>query len=118
MEKADFFEDIAIAMDRWTSVVSSALTDSSAKLHWVEDPVPYQEVCRALNAAGVEASAVRQILSQCLRGFAISMLTVLDGGTAADEGGRVYVVDEDGNRLGEGLHDEFVTHLLDTNRMT
>jgi hypothetical protein len=41
----------------------------------------------------------------------------LDGGTSLAEKGRLYVVDERGNRLGEGLHEDFVGYLLETGRL-
>jgi len=54
------------------------------------------------------------MLSECLRGFSVTLLTALDGGTAPAEKGRIYVVDEEDTRLSEGLHDDFVGHLFDT----
>ena len=46
-----------------------------------------------------------------------STLVVVDGGTASAEIGRVRLVDEGGEPLGEGLHELFVDHLFDTGRM-
>jgi len=41
----------------------------------------------------------------------------MDGGTALAEKGRLYVVDEHGRRIGEGLHEDFVRYLMDTGRL-
>lgn len=115
--KSDLFEDIATSMDSWTEAVSDALTKPGADLMWVEQQEPYQKLQRALAAAGVDGSDLKKVLAECLRGFAVSILTAVDGGTALAEKGRVYLVDGDGNNLGEGLHDDFVSHLLDTGRL-
>ena len=60
---------------------------------------------------------VSKVLSECLRGFGVSFLTALDGGTSLAEKGRLYVVDERGNRLGDGLHEDFVGYLMETGRL-
>lgn len=115
--KSDLFEDIAESIDSWTEAASDALTKPDADLIWVDEQEPYQRLQRALAAAGVDGDDLRKVLAECLRGFAVSILTAVDGGTALAEKGRVYLVDGDGNNLGEGLHDDFVSHLLDTGRL-
>ncbi|WP_431128879.1 hypothetical protein [Variovorax paradoxus] len=115
--KLDFFEDIAVAMEHWAGVASFALTDSHAGLEWVEEQQPYRRIQLALENSGVTTEDLAKILSECLRGFSVSLLTALDGGTALAQKGRLYVVDEEDNRLGEGLHDDFVGHLFDTGRL-
>lgn len=115
--KFDLFEDVAVSMEFWTKIASKALTDSYAKLGWVEEEEPYKKIQEALKDSGVDELDVAKVFSECFRGFAVSFLTALDGGTALAEKGRIYVVDEDDVRLGEGLHQDFVGHLLGTGRL-
>lgn len=115
--KSDLFEDIAVSMDSWTDAASDALTKPGADLIWVEEQETCQKLQRALIAAGVDGDDLKKVFAECLRGFAVSILTAVDGGTALAEKGRGYLVDGDGNNLGEGLHDDFVSHLLDTGRL-
>lgn len=117
MTQTDFFEDIAISMEHRTKVVSIALTNPHAELEWVEEQEPYRRIQHALENSGVAIEDVAKVVSECLRGFSVTLLTALDGGTALAEKGRLYVVDKEGTRLGEGLHDDFVGHLLDTGRL-
>ena len=116
-KKADLFEDLATAVESWTTVTSKALTDQEADLSWVEVEQPYREIRDALAASGVSEETVSKVLSECLRGLGVSFLTAMDGGTSLAGKGRLYVVDERGNRLGEGLHDDFVGYLMDTGRL-
>jgi hypothetical protein len=115
--KLDLFEDVAVAMESWTDAASDALTGPEADLNWAEEQEPYRRIQRALAQSDVHPDDVRTVLAECLRGFAVSMLTALDGGTALSEKGRIYLVDKDGGKLGEGLHDDFVGYLLDTGRL-
>jgi len=115
--KLDLFEDIAVSMESWTSTASKALTDPHVTLEWVEEQEPYRKLQQALKNSNVESEDVAKIFSECFRGFAVSLLTALDGGTALSEKGRLYVVDEEDTPLGEGLHDDFVGYLLDTGRL-
>ena len=116
--KSDFFEDVALAMDAWTAAASKALTEQAADLAWVENEEPYRKMRAALIQGGAGEHTVAEVLSECFRGFAVSFLTALDGGTALSEKGRLYLVDERGSRLGsDDLHDDFVGHLFETGRV-
>lgn len=117
-KKVDLFEDIATAMESWTAAASDALTNEDSDLTWVESSEPYQQIRQALVAGGVSSETVAKVLSECLRGFGASVFVALDGGTRLAETGRLYLVDDNGNRLGEGLHDDFVGYLLETGRLT
>lgn len=117
MTKVDVFEDIAVSLDYWADAASDALTKLDADLTWVEDPGPYQRIREALSNAGVGGDAVRMVFAECIRGFAVSILSTIDGGTVLAEKGRISLVNEDGESLGEGLHDDFVGHLFDTDRL-
>lgn len=115
--RLDLFEDIAVAMEYWTSTASKALTDPYVTLEWVEEQGPYRRAQQALRKSSMQTEDVAKIFSECFRGFAVSLLTALDGGTALAEKGRLYVVDEGGAHLGDGLHDGFIGYLLDTGRL-
>lgn len=115
--KNDLFEDMARALEAWSTAASEALTDPQSDLVWVEDEKPYREIQHALVAAGVARETLAKVLSECFRGLGHSFLVALDGGTALAEKGRLYVVDEHGRRVGEGLHDDFVGYLIDTGRL-
>jgi hypothetical protein len=115
--KSDLFEDIATALDSWTEVGVDATTNRDSDLQWTEDAAPFLTLRSAIETGKVDAEIVRHVLSECLRGFAVSILTILDGGTALAERGRLYVVDENGTRVGEGLHGDFVGHLIDAGRL-
>ena len=43
--------------------------------------------------------------------------SVTNGGTPLAEKGRVYLTDEFGGRLGDGLHDEFVSYLIESGKL-
>ncbi|MFH0133207.1 hypothetical protein ACGLHS_23560 [Variovorax sp. VaC1] len=79
-EKTDLFEDLATAMESWTTIASKALTDREANLKWVEAEQPYHEIRNALVAGGVSEETVSKVFSECLRGLCVSFLTALDGG--------------------------------------
>lgn len=102
----------------WLDTTTAALTKPNADAEWVEDLESLAEIRNAIVAAGVDEKAVAQILSECFRGLAISVLTILDGGTQLSERGRVVAVDENGDQLGDDLHNEFVTYLIESGRLT
>jgi uncharacterized membrane protein len=60
---------------------------------------------------------MEDVLSECFRGLLVSMLTALDGGTALAENGRIYLVNERGEKLGAALHEDFVAFLMETGRL-
>jgi hypothetical protein len=117
IDKNDVFEDFMGAMDFWTSAVTDALLSRDADLRWVDDRGPFDRVARALAAGHVDDADVRAIISECLVGYANSLLTVIDGGSASAEIVRVHLVDSAGRSLGEGLHEYFMQYLLDAGRI-
>lgn len=104
-------------MESWTSAATVAITNPRADLQWVDIEEPYRKIQAALANERLVESIVKQIFSECLRGFAVSVLTAFDGGTALAEKGRIYLVDEQGKKLGEGLHDSFVAYLIHSGRL-
>lgn len=104
-------------LDYWTKSSVDAASDPNANIEWVDDAQPYRALQLAVAEGSVSQENIRRMVSECLQGFAISMLTALDGGTALAEKGRLFVVDQDGNKIGEGLHAEFVGYLISTGRL-
>ena len=116
-DKNDVFEDIANALESWIKSVTEALIKEDADLIWTDNESSFKNLQEILSKGGADRSDVEQVFSECLSGLAVSFLTMLDGGTALAEKGRIYLVDEEGNRLGEGLHDEFLGYLIETGRL-
>lgn len=85
--KDDLFEDMARALEAWSTAASEALTDPQSDLVWVEDEKPYREIQHALVAAGVARETLTKVLSECFRSLGHSFLDALDGGTALAEKG-------------------------------
>jgi hypothetical protein len=110
----EFLEDLAAIVDSWIDSAVSATTNQSADLVWTESPDAFRSVQRALEAANVNRDDVRKVLSGCLRGLAVSTLSIVDGATALAEKSRIRIVDDSGRDLGEALHDDFVLHWLNT----
>jgi len=115
--KKDFFEDMAVAISLWIESATKAVSDMSTDLIWTDKPESFKRVQNTLTKEGIDREDIQQVFSECFQGLAISFLTIIDGGTALAEKGRVYLVDQKGTKLGEGLHDEFVEYLMDTGRL-
>jgi hypothetical protein len=60
---------------------------------------------------------IELVLSEWFRGLIVSLLTIIDGGTALAERTRIKSVDANGRHLGEGLHELFVGYPMDTGRL-
>jgi len=73
MHESDFFEDIAVSMESWVKAAGDALTKPETDLVWVEEQEPYQNLQRALAAAGVDGDDVKKVFAECLRGFAFAI---------------------------------------------
>jgi hypothetical protein len=112
-----FFEDLATALDYWIQESADALTNPSTDLAWVDHPAAFRAVQSVFARENLSRDALEQCLSECLRGLVVSALTIIDGGTELSGHGRIRLVDTTGESLGEGLHEEFVSHLLESNRL-
>ena len=112
--KNDLFEDMADTLEYWTESATEATTDKNTNLIWTDKEESFRHIQEALITQNINKEDVKQVFSECLRGFAFSLLVMLDGGTALSEKGRFFLVDEDGNQLGDGLQDEFIGYLLDS----
>jgi hypothetical protein len=110
----DFLEDLAVAVDSWIDAAVDATTKGSADLTWADNPDAFRKMEQALSAANIPREHVRRVFEDCLRGLAVSALSIVDGATALAEKTRIRIVDDAGNELGEALHDDFVLHWLNT----
>jgi len=111
--KNNLFEDMSIALRLWTEGAMESITDKNADLMWTDNEASFRKLQKALAQQGVSKEDVKQVFFECLSGYAVSFLVMLDGGTSLAESGRIFLVDEDGNHLGEGLHEEFLGYLLE-----
>ncbi|HLF41932.1 MAG TPA: hypothetical protein VJA46_00235 [Acidimicrobiia bacterium] len=97
-----FFEDLAVIRDRSASSAREALSGDGPV--WAEHPDAFDRL-RALVRLPKDiegfATAVEEFVHVALH----SALVVVHGGTASAEVGRVRLVGEDGEPLGEGLHE-------------
>lgn len=117
VEKSDFFQDLAAALDVWSQASAESLRSDEADLLWIENKDSRIRIREALEQVGVESSDVHAVLNECFRGLLVSVLSIIDGATEMAEKGRVHLVNENGKSLGEGLHQEFVNYLFDTGRL-
>ena len=109
-----FLEDLASKVDSWTGIAVQATTDASADLEWTENAEAFRRVQEALAAAQVPEEDVHRVFSKCLRGLAMSTLSIIDGATKLADEVRIRIVDENDEALGEALRDDFALHWLDT----
>lgn len=104
--KERFFQDLASAQDYWVRIGTDSITSKEADLIWTQNEDAFRALQTLLHDK-LASHEVRIVLAELMQGFAHSFLCILDGATEMARHGRVYAVDEAGNRLGEGLHEEF-----------
>lgn len=107
-----FFKDLASAQDYWARVGADSITSMEADLIWTQNEDAFRSLQTLLHDKGA-SHEVRIVLQELMYGFAHSVLCILDGATEMASHGRVYAVDEVGNRLGEGLHEEYPGFLFE-----
>jgi hypothetical protein len=119
INKNDFFADVADQLNFWIDSSLSSITKDNEDLTWTDNQDAFEQIRRIFSENKLDGSQadLRQVLSECLRGYTNSLLSVLDGTSQLSNKGRVYLVDESGARLGEGLHDEFFSYLLDNGQL-
>lgn len=110
--KIDFFSDLSDSLNYWNKVTTSSVTDQTADLMWVNNAAAFKRLQSVLADKGLEED-ISIILKESMQGLAHSFLCILDGATKLSEKGRVYLVDQCDNKLGEGLHEEFAEFLYD-----
>jgi hypothetical protein len=110
--KTDFFSDLSDSLTYWNKVTTSSVTDQTADLMWVSNEAAFKRLQNVLADRGLEED-IAIILKESMQGLVHSFLCILDGTTKISENGRVYLVDQNINKLGEGLHEEFAEFLYD-----
>lgn len=110
--KERFFHDLTSAQNYWVRTATESITSEQADLIWVQNEAAFKALQAVLKDKGVSAD-VEAVMQEFMHGFAHSFLCILDGATEMASHGRVYLVDEGGTRLGEGLHEEYQAFLFD-----
>lgn len=117
VDKKDFFEDMAVVMESWSTAATKAVSDNTDDLIWVDNEHSFRNLQEHLSDTELECNDIYNVFSECNQGLLVSLLTIFDGGSKLSEKGRLYIVDENGNKFGEGLHDEFISYLIETGRL-
>ena len=116
--KEAFFKDMAESLDYWTETTLSAITSDDDGTRSSEDSESFKNLQSILMKNGADKKDIEKMLFGCLRGVSHSFLNILDGATSiSDDGRKVFLVDEKGQLLGEGLHHDFIGYLFDTGRL-
>jgi hypothetical protein len=110
------FEDLARAEDEARSGTLATLTDTEIPV-WVADREAVTVLRNALRSRK-QIDALRAFVDEMVHSALHSALVSIDGGSASAEVGRIRIVDESGNTLGEGLHELFIDYLFETGRMS
>ncbi|MFZ6682092.1 hypothetical protein [Undibacterium sp. Tian12W] len=112
-KKEEFFQDIGGAIEAWAEVASKELTDPNFSSTWADSQEPFKQLQQVFFSNNIPKEVVTEMFVECFQGLAHSFLCILDGATALSDTGRIYVVDEDGIELGDGLHEEFEDYFFD-----
>ena len=107
------FRDMHTYIEYWSKVATSSLLDADHDFDWVRNPDAFIRVAADIASNKVNRDDLEFVFSECFGAVATSFLTILDGATAMSDNGRLYLVDENGDCIGDGLHDEFASFLLD-----
>jgi len=116
MKKERLLEDFAKQLDYWVKEAVNSAANQEADLKWSERAQAFRALQAVIANGAITQKDLEEIFEEVLRGFAVSMFTVIDGGTEFAEVERVSLMDESGDSYGE-LHDEFVIHLIKTGRL-
>jgi len=113
---APFFEDLAMTVDSARAAVREAVSADDMPI-WVDDPRPVDFLRSVIHdSEGIDALV--EFVSGRVISALHSALVTIDGGSASAEVGRIALVDDKGESLGEGLHELFIGYLFDTGRLT
>lgn len=116
MKKEQLLEDFAKQLDYWVKEAVKSSVDEEADLNWSERAQAFRAFQAAVANGAISKKTLEEVFEEVLRGFAVSMFTVIDGGTEFSQTERLSLVGEAGNSYGE-FHDEFVMHLIKTGRL-
>jgi hypothetical protein len=111
--KIDFLDNVASSLESWTESATNSLTNPNENLIWIDNDEPFKRIQKILLSNGIPREVIHDIFYECLKGYTHSLLCILDGATELSDKGRIYLVDEEGNKLGDGLHEQFIDYLFD-----
>lgn len=111
----ELMEELALDMDYWVNKFSESLKEHS-DLSWTDHPDAFIKIGEVIRANNMSTD-IESVVCEILRGYIHTVLTVFDGGSKLADKVLVTVVDEQGQPLGPGLHERFVDHLLETERL-
>jgi hypothetical protein len=106
MNKRDeFFRDIADSIESWAETTANCVVDPNEHFGWASRPGSFEKLQHFVVEHNIPKELIKDVLLDCLCSISHSFLCILDGATALADSGRIYVVDEHGTSLGEGLHE-------------
>lgn len=111
-----FFEDLAGIEDGAMGSVREVLASAEIPI-WVESEDAVMTLRAALTTPD-QVDAMAAFVKERVHTAIDLVLVAIDGGLASADIGRVYLTDEHGRSLGDGLPQAYGEHLLDTGRMT
>ena len=112
----DLFEDLANIYDSWLSTAMESTCRSGADLSWADEPEAFFKLGASLQETN-SVSHFEQAVSELLRGVIHSTLVVFDGGTKLSEKTNLKIIDDQGHTLPINLHEEFISYLIETERL-
>lgn len=115
-KKNEILEEFAKQLDYWVSAAVKSSSDADTDLSWSEHEESFRVLQSLVADGSLSKDAVKSIMEEILRGFAVSILTVIDGGTSLASRVELQLKEKEGETFGE-LHDEFVMHLINTGRL-
>jgi hypothetical protein len=108
-------EDFAQVLDRQLAAAREAVELSDSDISWSRVADAYQRLHHSLSSDRAKED-FGAMLTGVATGLMHSICYGLDAGAGSRTTGRLYLVDEEGNLLANGLDEDFLQHLHDTGR--
>lgn len=109
-------EEFAKNLDYWVRETVTASTDPDADLTWTENADCFRKIQSLAQEHLIDEKILGKVFEEVLRGYTVSLFSVIDGGSALAEKLQLELRYDDGGTVGE-LHDEFVMHLISSGRL-
>lgn len=110
-----FFEDLAKSEERAERAALEVVASPEIPI-WVENHQA-AEVLRGALSAPEHLEALATLVREVVHSALHSALVSIDGGSESAEVGQLDLVDAQGARLGDALHERYVDYLFETGRM-
>ena len=111
--KNRMFADMAQCIEDLSLHFSDASLRTSEPTTQLESDESFLRMSAALVTAGIPPLELKRLLGRMFRLQAHSFLVMLDGGSQLADQGRVFLKDDLGESVGEGLHEAFYDFLDD-----